>query len=353
MRAGLQSEDATEQDQVALCVLGNFSKIWPFQQMELIYCSIPRMCVYDEDAPDIASHSRSSEALYPLFSSARNMSNHPDLGRPTRSMGSHRFETLSQPTIDVLVGTEVHELLGSLDNIRATADSYFDTVHLRVPILSRKRFTDSLMRLPGQSLMTRADISALCLAMFILQQRPQTGWRSMRSSLYVTMKSIISLLEATDYRSLQFVQCRVLVAFYEMGHGLDAAASTSISACGKAARSIGLHKRDFHTAQDDDVLLLSEERKRTWWAILNLDRCVLDSEDPSVHYSRSVKDKQWSFHRKFGLLTLSRFINLCNRDALFSTEDARTNDQLPFEDSLWLQDVCFLFCSQYKLGRLN
>lgn len=34
-----------------------------------------------------------------------------------------------------------------------------------------------------------------------------------------------------------------------------------------------------------------------------------------------------------------RFINLCNGDAIFATEDPRVEDLLPIEDSRWFQNV--------------
>ena len=39
-----------------------------------------------------------------------------------------------------------------------------------------------------------------------------------------------------------------------------------------------------------------------------------------------------------------RLINLCNGDALCITEDPRSDDILPIEDAMWLQDVSFKSC---------
>ncbi|KIW35706.1 uncharacterized protein PV07_02390 [Cladophialophora immunda] len=119
----------------------------------------------------------------------------------------------------------------------------------------------------------------------------------MQSSLYITVKNIISLLEATDYLSLEMCQCRLLIVFYEIGHGLFPAASISIAACAQAARTLGLHNQ-WSTPVTTQHTLDEEERRRVWWAVFNLDR----------------------------------FINLCNNDALFATEDPRTDVLLPFDD---------------------
>jgi hypothetical protein len=95
----------------------------------------------------------------------------------------------------------------------------------------------------------------------------------MQSSLYVNVKSKISLLESTSYLSLMVIQARLLVAFYEMGHGISPGAAISISACASSARALGLNKKAFQTVQGEgSTLLNAEEEKRVWWAVLILDR---------------------------------------------------------------------------------
>lgn len=97
----------------------------------------------------------------------------------------------------------------------------------------------------------------------------------MQSSLYVKVKGIISLLEATTYHSLETVQSRILVAFYELGHGLHHAATASIGACGKIARFIALHNDLKHPYPEETARgILLEEKRRTMWALHNLDRYV-------------------------------------------------------------------------------
>jgi hypothetical protein len=94
----------------------------------------------------------------------------------------------------------------------------------------------------------------------------------MQSSLYVTVKSIISLLEATSYHSLEFIQCRLLIAFYEMGHGIYPAAAASVGACAKMARFAGFYQESILLSLEDDREIVVEEKKRTLWALHNLDR---------------------------------------------------------------------------------
>jgi hypothetical protein len=58
------------------------------------------------------------------------------------------------------------------------------------------------------------------------------------------------------------------------------------------------------SSKDEPDRLIFEEKKRTWWAIVNMDR----------------------------------FVGLCNGDVLFSTEDPEGLDALPIDDLAWTQD---------------
>jgi len=124
---------------------------------------------------------------------------------------------------------------------------------------------------------------------------------SVQSPLYVAVKNFINLLELSNDLSIDLAHCRVLVTFYEMGHGLHTAAYISIAASARTARALGLHRRIRHDVRVESDKLTLEEERRTWWAILIMDR----------------------------------FINLCNGDAVFVTDGSERTDPLPIEDLLW------------------
>jgi hypothetical protein len=64
----------------------------------------------------------------------------------------------------------------------------------------------------------------------------------------------------------------LLIVLYEAGHGIYPAASISMASCARVARNLGLHKiRSKPLSENGDDL---GEKRRTWWAIHNLDRYV-------------------------------------------------------------------------------
>ncbi|KAM0689935.1 hypothetical protein Q7P36_010808 [Cladosporium allicinum] len=173
-------------------------------------------------------------------------------------------------------------------------------MHQRVTIVCKKRFLDRLI----SSSTVPADFAILCLVMDLVIRQPSTPTASMLSQAYGSVKSLIGLLEASEYLTLEVVQCKILCATYELGHGLLAAASMSVAACARVARFIGLQPRRQGGTSVYLNALEDEERSRAWWALANLDR----------------------------------FIGMCHKEPHLCTQDAAMNDSLPTDDDSWLQD---------------
>ncbi|KAL6805129.1 hypothetical protein J3E68DRAFT_387704 [Trichoderma sp. SZMC 28012] len=221
--------------------------------------------------------------------------------RSISALGPINQMPLRQPMIDLIVRAEALQILGSLDKMNEIAAQYFVGTHQRMSILSKSRFYRSLHTINAEP---KADFLTLCLCMYLIEQIPLHQPMSMQSTLYVIIKSLLGMLEATEQISLDIVQARTLVTCYEIGHGLHTAACISVAACAKTARALGIHKQMRRNSNNGIDGLIAEEEKRTWWAILNMDR----------------------------------FVGLCSGDFLFSTEDPEGLDPLPVEDLLWSQD---------------
>jgi hypothetical protein len=121
---------------------------------------------------------------------------------------------------------------------------------------------------------------------------------------YVIIKQMLGLLEAHSYHSLTTMQWRILVIVYELGYGFLTAAFTSLGSCTRAARATALKDLVSPHEHPASTSMMTEERRRVWWAIFLLDR----------------------------------FINLCVGDEMFGMSNAKMTDRLPSEDTLWLLD---------------
>ncbi|KAH8897143.1 hypothetical protein GQ53DRAFT_742980 [Thozetella sp. PMI_491] len=274
-----------------------------------------RDCAYDTDIAyfsAVDSDNSSSENPISTHATPSSSSYQPTSGQGVSvgpglidiAIDPFRLEPLRRLTVDSIARKELLGVVGSMDNMRRVASSYFASISPRLPILSPKRFLERLPSItsPGCT----ADFATLCLGTCLIVEVPTLDATSMQSSLYVKVKGILSLLEASSYHSLEEVQCRIIVAFYEMGHGIYPAAAASIGAAAKVARLLGLH-RDLPDSRPGEAESYSivEERRRTLWGLHNLDR----------------------------------YVNLCTQECLFTLPYPRGEDPLPIEERLWEQDM--------------
>lgn len=191
--------------------------------------------------------------------------------------------------------------LGSFDNLYAIANEFFITTHQRISLLSRHRFCSSIRNLLSSP---RAELAILCLCIYLMQQMPDKERpNGMRSPLYAQIKQLIGLLELTENFTIDLLHCRLLITYYELGHGIHRAACLSFAASAKIARVIGLHKRPWQSKQGQEIsYMVLEEQKRVWWAIVNLDRfmglshgeTLLVTEDPDMSAMLPIEDLLWS-----------------------------------------------------------
>lgn len=222
------------------------------------------------DAPTKIDAS-SSRSYSPQSSrSATDVWNSPSFTDVTSGIEPFLHDSLRRPTVDVIVQKQLLKIVKSRSEMHRIADSYFATIARRISIVSAQRFYARLPKIESPS--CAADFAALCLCVHLVLQLPQPHDSSMQSSLYVTVKGIISLLEATSFHSLEVIQCRILIAFYEIGHGIYPAAAASIGGCAKMARFAGFHRHSILSTYDEEREIVVEEKKRTLWALHNLDR---------------------------------------------------------------------------------
>ncbi|KAL7952934.1 hypothetical protein V8C34DRAFT_318610 [Trichoderma compactum] len=178
---------------------------------------------------------------------------------------------LQQPMIDLTVRAEALQILGSLDKMNEIAAQFFVGTHQRMSILSKSRFYKSLQTINAEP---KADFLTLCLCIYLIEQIPLHQPMGMQSTSYVIIKSLLGMLEAIEQISLDIAQARTLVTSYEIGHGLHTAACISVAACAKTARALGLHKQMCRNSNHGIDGVIAEEEKRTWRAIMNMDRFV-------------------------------------------------------------------------------
>ncbi|KAH8793261.1 hypothetical protein BGZ57DRAFT_869998 [Hyaloscypha finlandica] len=203
-----------------------------------------------------------------------------------------------KPSLEIPV--DVLELLGDAATIQATISEYFATIHMWMPIFSQKRLTRNMVNPLWEA---GPDLALLFLCMKLITSRPQDGIESSQHPIYVSAKRFIALLEATGAATLLMLQANILVAWYEYGQAIYPAAYMTAGWCVRYGNMLGISGSKHAT----DLLgrpgtwTEQEERMRTWWGVLIVNRIVslgsqsyvLNSQEPKSDDPLPVNDSAW------------------------------------------------------------
>ncbi|UKZ74622.1 hypothetical protein TrVFT333_002292 [Trichoderma virens FT-333] len=239
---------------------------------------------------------------------------------------------------DVGITKSVADLVGSVSDIQATAQVFFETIHVWMPIVSKKQFQDYLLQ---RLAFRRAEFFLLVLAMKLCSSRITVA----KSMLYRTVKQLYFDIESSGRLSIQTLQAAVLIAIYEIGHGIYPAAIISVANCARIGTIIGIDRSlntwDFISRGPWIEL---EERRRVWWAIIILDRFMnlcypkryLVTPDPDPESYLPVDDGDWDsgFSKPEDAVTLrlssqvhiGRFARFAHAVPLFSQALSRAHE---------------------------
>ncbi|PTB47815.1 hypothetical protein M431DRAFT_549711, partial [Trichoderma harzianum CBS 226.95] len=174
---------------------------------------------------------------------------------------------------------------------------FFRTVHGWLPIVSKRYFHEYLISFPAAC---QPEIVLLLCCMKLLTTSADGESFEPRSSLYLATRRLSNELEDMGNFSLQALQARVLLAYYELGYAIYPAAYLATGYCAKYGIALGLHSTSFQ-AEPTFSLDEIEQRRRTWWAILVLERFirlgypdhVLLTPEPSIWDNLPTDDDVW------------------------------------------------------------
>lgn len=149
-------------------------------------------------------------------------------------------------------------------------DRYFSGPHQWMPFLSQKRLAQNLARAP---LEFNTGVAMLLLCMKLLSEPLQSDELPEKLRYQMT-KQYLASVESSGSLSLLLVQSMILIALYELGHAIHPAAYLRVGRAARLGYLLGLHDRDHATQmfKAPDTWTLCEEERRTWWAIIVLDR---------------------------------------------------------------------------------
>lgn len=169
------------------------------------------------------------------------------------------------------IPSDVLSALGSPTDVRDVAERYFENIHLWLPIVSKKRMQ---ITLSNPRFEMTPDLSLLLLGMKLVMQSSNGSPQDAQNPLYHMVKRHLALVESSAVVTLQLLQSTILVAAYEIGHGIYPAAYLSTGHCARMGYMFGLHDLEnaLQILPRSGAWAGNQERKRCWWACMLLDR---------------------------------------------------------------------------------
>jgi hypothetical protein len=202
------------------------------------------------------------------------------------------------PNIDSAIPAKVCCLVGDFTSLQETAAEYFHTVHCWWSIISRQSFYNKFI---NPLIPRRGDAVLLFLCMKLITWRPSIKEPEPRTALYIAAKQYFMELETAGAFSIRTLQSGVLIALYEVGHGIYPSAILSISSCARYGRALGINLTSKVSSERSLSYFELEERRRVWWAIVILDRfanigcpgCGFEIDDSSPEDLLPADDTAW------------------------------------------------------------
>lgn len=176
---------------------------------------------------------------------------------------------LDIPRFDIPVPSDVAAYVGDSQQIRDIAAVMFSHDASWLPIVCRKHFFNNSLS-PLSSRRAEDTLLILCMRLYCTTIVHHGG--SQKTALYRTAKGYHSEIEIAGLLSLPVLQATIFIALYEIGHAIYPAAYLTVGTCARYGIALGLDKLMTDNSDFDRGWMEVEEKRRSWWGVLALDR---------------------------------------------------------------------------------
>ncbi|OBS15187.1 hypothetical protein FPOA_13929 [Fusarium poae] len=192
------------------------------------------------------------------------------------------------------------------DTFDSLMHHYETTIHQWLPMFSIKRLKENAKAL-GDPTQSSVDVLVFLALEALFTQSSDSGEHTIlpqSNPSYLKVKHGSFIAEIGGTINIRLIQTLVLIALYELGHGIYPAAYLTIGQAVRLATMVGLHnsKDTKQLFVEPETWALCEEQRRTWWAILMLDRVVvagspqllMSAPEPNTNDLLPCNDDDWN-----------------------------------------------------------
>ncbi|KAH8807962.1 hypothetical protein F5884DRAFT_673623 [Xylogone sp. PMI_703] len=201
----------------------------------------------------------------------------------------------SIPDMNLPISVGLQSLVGDGPGLRTCVESFFQYANPWAPLISRRNFMQKVLNpLNRRRIDSMLLIVAVRLLMTVSDGDPRTA-------CYCNLKAALLEVELKGAMTFRILQTLVLVAIYELGHSIYPSAYLTIGYCARYGIALGVDQTIISSNSTVANLADTEEERRTWWAIIFLDRYLNIGcpertsliEEPSSTSILPMDDKLW------------------------------------------------------------
>jgi hypothetical protein len=153
---------------------------------------------------------------------------------------------------------------------------FFNSTHSWLTIVRKQRF---IKRVAASKQKAEAEVAILLLTMRLIAEPfdfAKTRGDASRDALYQAAKQLHAIIQTSKGPSLELIQAGILIALFEHNAALDDAAYETLANCADMSQCIGMGiTQDSRKSRTGHVSAFEEERRRTYWGIVVLERYVI------------------------------------------------------------------------------
>ncbi|KAK1830392.1 hypothetical protein QBC39DRAFT_285634 [Podospora conica] len=235
------------------------------------------------------------------------------------------------------------DILGHRQAIEHVIASYFGGVNTWFTILARSSFNaevEAMWKTPS------AETAALLVCMRLIIRAPNdtTAAAGMADSLYLSAKTMLSLVQSKVPLSIPLLQAELIIAMYEYSHSMPQQAYMTVGRCFQITKAFGWHYEPFWSEERQSLAPAHLKLcSILWWAVVYID-CLVHVSYPDQKYPMHTANLHWDFTIPFPesfdqyLPGSSAFgLGLATSSANLSLDDADSIDGMiwPEATSAW------------------
>lgn len=168
------------------------------------------------------------------------------------------------------LGSDLRAFVGNLDHDRAYVATFFRSTHSWAPFIAKGRFLARVFSPLHNGSDQIGNMLLLASMKLIAGQLVPNG--EPYTAAYDTIKTTLAHAHNSGLLDLYFLQSLVIVSLYELGNAMYPAAYFTVGSCIRLGYALGIDKSIENAAEPRFDGIESEERRRTWWMVILLDR---------------------------------------------------------------------------------